>query len=238
MKLRTSLKYQLNDYMKAAAIYYLVVLTVFTIGIILTKIFSGTNSSLGGLDGATVIFMFVLGLNSFKDSSKMMLQNGVSRLTQFKAIIISMVMLALAMLVIDSLLDLVIGLFIPYLSTSFETFQGTYPAADAFTSVFNPLLWQFGGYMVAAFTGLAITILYVRMRKGWKIAVSISVPVFFFVAVPILAEVFEIRLLRPIVKFIDIIFGVNPYIDSVLIFLIGTILTCICFLMARKARFE
>lgn len=238
MNLKAALKYQLNEYKKPVIIYYIVILALFITGFTLTTIFPGGSNVMAGLEGASVIFLFVVGLNSFKDSSKMLLQNGVSRRTQFKAIVLGIIVVSLTMLVIDTLVQLLSVLVLPYANSFTGVFVEAYFNKGTFSASLNPVLWQFGGYMLAAFIGLGITTLYVRLRKGWKIAVSISVPVFFFIVVPVLAERFNIRLLRPIINFVKMIFGVNPYLDSLLLFVTCAIAAAICFLMSRKAKFE
>ena len=94
MNLKSAIKYQLYNVKKAVMIFYFVIYVLI--------ILSSTHFvRISGLEFATIIFIFIVGLNWFKESFKILIQNGVSRLTQYKAMTISAVILATGLSIID-----------------------------------------------------------------------------------------------------------------------------------------
>ena len=76
MKLKSTVKYQMIDMGKPVSIFYFVLLCVLVFGFTVTgarfvisgNIVSTTNGSgFSGMELATVVFLFVCGLNSFKE---------------------------------------------------------------------------------------------------------------------------------------------------------------------------
>jgi hypothetical protein len=197
-----------------------------------------------GLEFATIIFIFILGLNWFKESFKILIQNGVSRLTQYKAMTISAVILATGLSMIDAINRLIF--------TNIDVYESGVNDAHNFNELlaqiypgyslnrFSPssFLFQISIYILVAFLGLFITALYARMNKGGKMAVSISVPAFFVIGVPFLYEEYNIRIFDPLARLFSTIFGISPYLDSLILVLISGILIGLVYLLARKITVE
>lgn len=239
MKLGVSVKYQTWEYFKSLRVYYPIVLGLYIAAIIVSNFIKDTTFNIGGIEVASTIFIFVMGLNSFKDSSRFMLQNGVSRAVQGKAILLGLGLMATVMVVIDTAAHLVFRVAMPYTSLLEEIFVSSYGSSPgAFEVFFSTFLWKLAIYCFIGLTGLFVTTLYVRINKGWKIAVSISVLAFFLVVTPIFTEVFHIRIFKPINDFLGNIFGINPFIDALNVIVFGLVLSGIVFLMMRRATFE
>ena len=80
MRIKTAVRYQINDYIKPVLIYYFSIFCLTLLFGMIPLIFGGNGRfSLTGIEFITSIFMFVLGLYSFKEVFLMMLQNGISR---------------------------------------------------------------------------------------------------------------------------------------------------------------
>ena len=102
MNLKATYKYQLREYKNSVIIYYLVVVLVYIFFGVSTSIMEETNfQSTGGIELSTVIFLFVIGLNSFKETFLMLLQNGISRRTMFLGRMMTAVTLSFGMMAID-----------------------------------------------------------------------------------------------------------------------------------------
>jgi hypothetical protein len=237
MKLKSAIKYQLYNVKKAVMGFYIVIYALI--------ILSSTDFvRIGGLEFATIIFIFILGLNWFKESFKILIQNGVSRLTQYKAMTISAVILATGLSIIDVINRLICTNFDIYesgvndVNNINELLAHIYPGYSLNRFSPSSLLFQISIYMLAAFLGLFITGLYARMNKGGRMAVSISLPAFFMIGVPLLYEEYNIRIFDPIAKLFSIIFGISPYLDSLILVLISGILIGLVYLLTRKITVE
>ena len=189
MRLTPTLKYQLTSTKWPIIIYYIVIYALMiTMGI--SRSFDTTNFSVtfGGLDGASIIFLFVVGLNAFKSNFHMFVANGVSRKTMFTSFIASTGILCAGMALVDSINVLIISQFVEYQPAVMQLFDARYidSGLRMYTESF---LWMFFSYVSSIMLGYFITTAYYRMNKPLKLAVSIGVPVMVFIVLPILDNV-------------------------------------------------
>ncbi len=109
-----AIKYQWSDVKRTLCIYYSIIVLVvaffFIVGRV-TKNDGETYSSFNGLEMCTGIFLFVLGLNSFKEQFFMFLQNGISRKSIWKSRVVYSLSLCAVMAVADMILMAIGGLF-------------------------------------------------------------------------------------------------------------------------------
>ena len=82
MNLKVSVKYQLDEYKRPVIIFYIIVLLVCTVS--LAAIMPADDSAavkgrFGGMEIATIIFLFIAGMNSFRDAFRLFMQNSISR---------------------------------------------------------------------------------------------------------------------------------------------------------------
>lgn len=185
MKLRASLKYQLYSYLKPLVIFYGVVILLNVSAGVLTLTVNKGTADLAGNDIATVIFAFVLGLNSVKESFLMMAANGRTRRTAFYAIALSALIAASCMAAADMLLGLAIAPFFAWSGTLYDMLYGR---AQGLIGILTEYGWRIALYGLAALSGVWISALYYRMNKGFKIGVSVGVPLLLFFALPIVEE--------------------------------------------------
>ena len=205
------------------------------------------KSTMSGIEFATVIFLFVCGLNSFKSNFYFAKSNGISRRTFIKGLLISSIPLALIMSIIDIIINRANNIFIrnPTLYDMAygnlvdgmnNVFNGMWVQSNSFTTILNTILFQFSFYLVAYIVGIVINMIYYRSNKYVKVIVSV-IPVVFI----IFSGNFSIRnpgLTMKINKFLDYIFGFNPVnvFACILTFLIlVVVLSGIAFLLIRKA---
>lgn len=196
MNIKSSYKYQLLDYKKGVAIFYIVILWVYAmLSITMIKVSNGNESSFGGMDMATAIFLFVCGLCSFKENFLMLSQNGVSRKTIFKGRIMVTVTIALAMALIDNVIFWVFKAISSSLTSNIE-------CQSAFVQIYTErmhgisslqlyagnLLFDIAIYLGASFIGYFITLMFYRMNKTGRVIAGVGVPVFLSVVLPAIDE--------------------------------------------------
>lgn len=177
-----------------------------------------------------MVFLFILGLNSFKDTFLMMLQNGITRKSMFIGRLITILATSVTMTVIDRLLANLGGLLndisnrFVYTGMYEMVFQKRAESLNIVVMNLEAILITIGVYIAAMVAGYFITAAYYRMNKILKITVSIGVPTFFFILLPIIdAAVFKGKISAGIKRLIIFVFGGDtgtPY---------NLLLTCLAF---------
>ena len=224
VNIKAATKYQLNDYKKSLRVYYLVILLVITFLTLLDTIWGGNgDGTYNGFESSSIIFLFICGLNSFKTTFLMMLQNGTSRKSMFIGNITSILTVSFAMSVLDRILSLfanIIGNAIGGLSYSglFDLlYSHRLENLNSFVFQLEIILLTWMVYTAVTIGGYFITILYYRMNTALKVIVSVGVPASILFIIPLLDYMVldgKISALRN--KFIYFIFGepganANPY---------------------------
>lgn len=244
--LTAAFKYQIKDNVKSIIVYYCIlfaVLILFYIGAIISSSFGETTT--GGLDVSTTIFIFIAGLCSFKEPFKMLMQNGVSRKTMMKSKIITALALALFMAFCTTLLCY----FGKLLTSTIENynFYSTYEQAYTLKAAgqtqlaiqLSSFVFNFLQYLALYIVGLFISLMFYRLGKAGKITVGAGVPVFCFIVLPIIdAMYFKMQVSKNILRFLNYAFGLTSgkpgaaFISLVVIALLGLGLS---WLLMRKA---
>ena len=103
-------KYNIKSSLKSIIIYYLIFIGVITSIDMLSK-FSGGNVYSSGLEFSSIIFLFVIGLNSFKENFYFSQANNIPRVDYFKAAAIAILPIGLAMSILDVIINRVYNLF-------------------------------------------------------------------------------------------------------------------------------
>lgn len=97
MKRKAAVRYLLHSYRNPLLIFYGIILLVSLLVCTLMEVQVAGEGKVSSVNGASVIFLFVCGLNAFKEDFCFFLQNGVSRKTQFSATCIAFLPVALLM---------------------------------------------------------------------------------------------------------------------------------------------
>lgn len=233
MDIIVATKYQLKEYIKSVKIFYLVRALVITFFGVISISESGNFENSIGVEGSTIIFLFILGLNSFRETFLMILQNGSTRKAMFIGRLITILITSVFMAVLDRFIVNVVGL-LSDLSVS-NLVNGIYEslyekrAGSLHIVVMNleAILISIGIYAAVMVAGYFITTAYYRMSKIMKIVVSIGVPISFVILLPVLDSlVFGGRVSVVLGRFFRLVFGGkagNPY---------NLLLTCILFIAA------
>lgn len=181
MKNNPIIYYQLREYKNAMLIYYVILVVLF--GSIAVQMGKDPNGMIGGLDGMTLIFLLILGLNAFKESFRLAMQNGVSRKAYYNDTIKSILILSIFMALMDTLLGLVLSQITQYESFFYQVnqIQDQMPFSQNFSLA---ILTRVSMNVFAFHLGLFITIFYYKLTRFWVYFVSISVPLVIYIILP------------------------------------------------------
>lgn len=246
MNIKVATKYQLNEYMKSVKIFYLVVVLVMLFFGITTQFnIPITFDSGSGIETTSMIFLFILGLNSFKETFLMMLQNSTTRRTMFLSRLITILATGVFMAIVDRFIVNLAGLLNDmsgrfYIKGMYEMiFERRAASLHIIVMNLEAVLITIGVYTVAMLGGYFITVAYYRMSKAAKIAVSIGVPASLMILLPIVDfAFFKGRLTNAVGRMFEFIFGGttgNPYnllVSCILLIIVALGLT---WLLIRKA---
>lgn len=247
-KLRTTVSYQLNTYKMTILWMYL---ALFTISLLLFALQAkkpyNTNN---GLEFTSLITIFIIGLNSFKEDFKFFSANGISRKTLFCSTVFSLSVLSFVFALINTISTIPftrIGVLSPMVLLMYHQRYGYASFADIRQAgcrltpqfLLDNLLWIFFAGLFLAALGLVITTLYYRLSKPFKIAFSIGVPFLLFFGTPLLDELFfQGILIKSIFHSIVMVLGLsgecNPYTAMLTFFLLSCAAFALSFLITRK----
>lgn len=230
-------KYQLDGMKWPFIIFYIVIAALLILmGVSMSiAVREGNQFNVGGLEMASVVFIFVCGLNSFKSSFHMLSANGVSRKTMFVSFVAVLGTVAAGMAVIDSVVSLAMKGFGNY-EPGFMQMYGidSYSAA----SVMTGLLWMFCTNLAAGMAGYLITTLFYRMNKPVKLLVSIGVPVLLLFIWPLVDwALFQGAVSKAFAMFTGWAFGFldgNPFMGVVSNVLLSLIFAALSFVTLRR----
>lgn len=248
VNIKTASKYQINDYKKSIKIYYLVIMLIIVFFTVLDKVWGNEgNGSYNGFETSAIIFLFICGLNSFKGTFFMMLQNGVSRKSMFIGNSLSILTVGMVMAVLDRVISVSANLISKVIGGL--AYVGFYDLAYSNRSAeLNSIVFQLEAilitciiYTTATVVGYFVTILYYRMNTALKVIVSIGVPASILFIIPLIdSMIFDGKIIAFTGKFFSFIFGgpegnPNPY-NILLVCVIGIIIVQgLTWLLVRKA---
>lgn len=249
MNLKASLKYQLSDCRNPIIIFYIVIAALltlaFTTHILFSDMYSGTTS-MNGMGLAATIFIFIAGMNSFKETFRMFLQNGVSRRTLFISQLLSGLIVSFIMTVIGSIYT-IIGKSLAahfdrlYFRSFIEMIYSDRYASESVSiqMLIESLLFYTMMLTAALMAGYFITVLYYRLNKGGKIAVSVGVPVFLFILLPIIDTLFGgFAIYSALIKIalsVSDFYQTSPYCGLLINTLVFILFSGLSWLLMRKA---
>lgn len=257
MKTSTLIRYQWKDARGSLLIFYLITFTVIifltaTTGVTLTLNGTSIGSSnsqdavaaVTGVETATAIFLLVVGICSFGEYFHMFLQNGVTRRQTLRSMLLFQIILSGGLAVLDSVIAFVIkiittqfseGLFIDLFTTIYENHTDSNPIV---INILEKLLFLFLLYLTVLSIGHTIAMFYYRASKAWIIGVSVGVPVFFIIILPLIDQ-FIYPVSYHLQKFFGFIFsGANsgtPYLVMLFFVLLTCLLSFFRYLFIRRA---
>lgn len=248
MKIKSVLKYSVANMIKAIGAFYVIFISVCVLLIFLANSSGGIVSS-SGIELASAIFIFVAGLNSFKENFYFMKSNNVSRKDFLYGTILSMIPIAFVMSFIDVIINRVYNLLISS-PTNYDIIYGSvrtlglatgvskeiWVQSNSIETLLNTFLFQGVVYAFAFALGFVITILYYKSNKLTKVIISV-VPVAFIILSNLIIEIYP-SFFNGVIKFIQFIFGwntLNPYAGILTFIILYIFLVIISRLLTRKA---
>jgi len=169
MRFLPAWKYQLDGVKWPVVIYYGVIAALVVLGSIAMAFVQNDGVMIRSIEMSSMIFLFVMGLNSFKSVFFMMSANGISRKTMFVSFVAMVGTVSAGMALIDTIFSVCAS---GGSATMFELIYNIKGTATA-----SGFVWRLCTYLVIAMAGYLITTLYYRMSKAVKLLVSIGVPV-------------------------------------------------------------
>ncbi len=240
MRLAPALKYQLSGIKWPVIIFYIVIYSLFIlmgISLLLFRRFD-MRVTFGGFDVASMIFLFVVGLNAYKSTFHMFSANGISRKTMFTSFVFVAAILCAGMALIDSLNTLIIRQFINYETTMVQEFASRYIGSGSMLYG-EGIIYMFCSYLSCIMLGYFITTAYYRMNKPLKLSISIGVPVFFFILLPVIdAQLFSgeiYKLIGTVIAFCSGRLSGSPYVAMGMDLVFAVVTGTLAYLLARRA---
>jgi len=226
-------KWQLSRSKKGLITFYLISVAMVIITILLQqngiKKFLRVNGEATGLGIASMIFLFISGLNYFKEEFKFLQANSINRSMQFKTTIITFLALSVFMALINMVSGAIVNNFIPYRSL----FERVYNDSN----VFSVNIWTSSLHFFAITLGWFITLLYYRASKTMRVLISVS-PAFLIAVFAMVEKNAGVLIYEGLVKIFGRMMGIadgNSYI-SVFSFLGLSVISLIfSYFLIRKA---
>lgn len=242
MRLKAVVKYNLSDLKNSILIFYFIVAAVLALlSISYTNMVShNINGSVGGVEMASVIFLFIIGLNSFKPNYYFLSAHGITRKGQFCGFLLSMIPVAGIMAIIDTAISNILAKFINYNSMFFQIYGQLEAGANSISSILVTIIWSMALYLFAVILGYFITTLYYRMTSLLKVIVSIGVPAIFIIIIPTVdTQLNNGKFLRWTGETIALLGGVKnsgrPMIAVISLIVEAVVLAALAYLLVRKA---
>lgn len=248
MNLKSSYKYQIKEYKTAVIIFYVVILLVISVSFISNIFLIDEKTAyvmFGGMEMASMIFLFIIGLSSFKEAFYMLLQNGISRRTVFISRVIAILTISVGMALFDKIINIV-AKWITQFNTKFS-FQGLYEQLYRYRyeqlnivhSHIESFFYVVMLYVCVTMIGYFITIAYYRMNKALKLVVSIGIPVGIFIVIPMLDTIlFGGKIGNAMIDFVDYALGFSlgkPYHAMVTSLIVFIVFGGLSWLLMRRA---
>lgn len=237
MRLKSVVKYNINDMKFAVLIYYIVIAALMCMSGITIKVGSNGATFYSGAQ-ASAIFLFVCGLNSFKQNYLYLSTNGVTRKTQFFGFLVSSAIIAAGISFIDTATTNISNLFINYKPIFYYLYDGFVAQSSQLLITIMNFLWSTIVYFLALVIGYFITTLYYRMSKTLKIIVSIGVPALLLIVVPIIIErlsrIGYSKQINNFVAFFGIGYGI-PALALIIYIVEIAIVAGLAYLLVRRA---
>ena len=246
MNFKNMYYYYFYENKKSLSIFYGVIVGIYLL-FIATYINFNRESSIGGMEMSSIIFLFIVGLNSFKSNFHFGLTNGVSRKTLFLSFALTCISLGAFMAVVDMIITSVVSLVVVPHTWYLEAYkEGYYRIASQLSFMDHvqirttQFLWYTLLNAMVAMLGYCINLIYYRSNLIMKWIVSVIPFLFMFFVIPYVDQITQGAFTKFIGDFISGFFGfagqtANPWL-AMLNFLLGfAVLSGLSYLLIRRA---
>lgn len=240
MKIKSMVKYLMNDFIKGYLGFAGAILLVIHLGMILAVATDG-DGMLGGMEFSTIIFMLIIGIISYRENISMSIQNGVSRKTYFISEAIAFVLFALTGSCVDTLYcvlgnayESIIDGFI-YDSTFEQLFMSN-GEVPGLTDYLKEFVMQFSFEFMALSVGLLIGAVVYRLNKVMKFVIPAAIYIFGFIVIPFVDyALFDLFITRKLASFMNFV-GESFSHMSVTMTISGLVLLAVSYLFIRRVQ--
>ncbi|HBP64017.1 MAG TPA: hypothetical protein DD730_07050 [Desulfosporosinus sp.] len=228
-------KYQLMMFKPQALLCLAIIAANILISVTVTYLFPGSGVSAGSSDLIAFIWIFILGLLSFKPSFKFMLANAVSRKSLFWANIFSMAILSVALAVVVTLvLTFINRMHIDIIVLYTQLYGDNGPTSS--------VVWFISVFYLLIVIGWFINMVYYRSSRRMAYAISFAPFVIsgLFIAIN---QTTHGKLFESIIRIIVTAMGFsgnipNPYFGSFSMLLLTVIICAINYRLIRKMQIK
>lgn len=244
-------KFHISMMLPSTMIYYMIFITVI-IFLAASNTNSNQNFSSSGLEFSTAIFLFVMGLNAFRENFNFSQANNLSRRIFFNGLLLSALPIAFMMSITDLIINRIYNIYVPS-PTNFDMIYSTYrdtgmfdmnemqyvwAQSNSYYTLVSTVIWQFAAYVLFFILGVVITMIYYRSSNPLKIVVSLT-PVVLLVLLRNMIGLLPSHWIRSLGAFIPTAFGWdsrNPYMAVITFFLLSIFLAGCFYLLLRRAE--
>ena len=177
MKLKQSIRYQLEDFQMGILVYYCAAIAMTVLAFLAFAVYPGDSGiRVTGFSAITSVFLFVCGLCSLHENLPMALQNGVSRKTMFLARLAVTAITSAFCAVTDHVITAAANLAAsPALGKSVSLLEQLFPGAlpdHPVLSLTVSLLFSFSMLLLASTLGYCIICLFYRLPVYLRVVVG------------------------------------------------------------------
>ncbi|WP_195263930.1 MULTISPECIES: hypothetical protein [unclassified Clostridium] len=252
MKVKSVVKYNLSSLKNSILMFYFVFISICVLLTILSYNSDGAVSS-SGIELSSAIFIFVVGLNMFKENFYFIKGNNLSRKSYFYGTVLSMVPISIGMSFIDIILNRIYNIFVncptnydmiytDYINISNYANNG-WIQSNSIETLFNTFLFQASVYLMAFILGFVITMLYYKCNKLMKTVISI-IPILLIIIFNMGFYIMALNfpyLTGKIGEWVFYILGILPrnvYMTISTFSIISVVLATVAYLLIRKMRIK
>ena len=183
-------KYALKDSVKSSLIFIGIIIVIFIFMTLVVSVnVNGEIISINGAGFAAMIFVFVASVSTLASDMRYMNQSGFSRKTSYANFIGVFLVIALALAIVIQLIVFLFKMFAVDGVEILSDFSMLF-GSDMNGELPLSIAWLFFAIVATSSLGFFIAMLYQKMEIKVKIFVSVGVPVFFLMIVPILDYAF------------------------------------------------
>lgn len=231
----TTLKYQLRRFQAGLVWYYAIILSIILGFAIMFKIFGG-DGSINNMEFNSAIYLFVVGIVSHKENLRFFLANGLTRKQLFVSLLASSAIVALGMAVVDTAIGLLLNAVVNYDGFINASFNLIYPNGSLVSGV---LFLATMNFLIHAIGYLIANLYYVCNTLG-KILLSISIPAFLLIGIPVIdGYLFSFQILNKIGEFLMFALGLppigNPFYAITFFTISALAVAAVSYLFVRRA---
>ncbi|MBU3217026.1 hypothetical protein LL033_02410 [Clostridium estertheticum] len=233
-------KYNIKSSLKSIIIYYCIFIGALT-GKKMMSQYSGVSSSTSGLEILSVVLLFVLGLNFFRENFYFTQANNILRRDYFKATAMAILAIGITMSILDVAINRMYNTFmenymmydIIYSKVSRSSTSEVWIQSNSIQTLFRTVTFLFAFYIAAFGVGLLTTMIYYKCNKTMKVLVSL-IPI----AVYGIVSRNDFELGEKIKDFIGDLLGIeirNSYMAVITFICLFIITMCFVYMIVRRA---